>query len=196
MVAVVAGILTASLAVSMVDGMPALAAPARGGPSGPSRKSVPVTPVKAHAATRSQTDGPGLTRLDHRALPAGGAADVAVSGTAVSVGGLPVTASVPAPTRDSADVRDGHAPAARTGAVHVQVADRSVADSAGVHGGVLSVAPADGGGAAPVHLRLDYSSFSNAWGGDFGNRLRLVPPPARGPTTPTPPQRPAHAQVN
>jgi RHS repeat-associated protein len=174
-VAVVSASVVLSLVASLLQGVPAAAAPSRPhDPAGPSKTSVPVGKAKTRPATRSATDGPGLTAIDHATLPKAATADVTVSDPPVSVGGLPV--------------RLGRI-AGGPSTVRVRVADRSAAKAAGVHGVVLSLARSDKVAASGrVHVWLDYSSFANAYGGDYGNRLRLVGLPACALTTPDKPE--------
>ena len=54
--------------------------------------------------------------------------------------------------------------------LHVQVLDHAKADAAGIPGVLLQVS-ADQPGKAQVGV--DYSSFAQAYGGNFGHRLRL-----------------------
>ncbi|GAA1995606.1 RHS repeat-associated core domain-containing protein [Catenulispora subtropica] len=69
--------------------------------------------------------------------------------------------------------------------VTVSVAAHSAAAAAGVDGTLVSVARSDGQTAsASVQVAVDYSSFAQAFGGDFGGRLKLVAMPACALTTP------------
>jgi RHS repeat-associated protein len=92
--------------------------------------------------------------------------------TPARAGGMPVgvapTAGSPAPTR-----------------VRLEVLPREASARAGVAGPVLRVARADSGqAAAPVRVTLNYRDFADAYGGDFGSRLRLVRLPDCALTTP------------
>jgi RHS repeat-associated protein len=67
----------------------------------------------------------------------------------------------------------------------VSVASQRAARVLGVRGVVLSVARADGAaGAGQVHVSVSYAGFAQAYGGDYGSRLRLVELPACALTTP------------
>ncbi|MFC0038644.1 RHS repeat-associated core domain-containing protein [Actinomadura rayongensis] len=66
--------------------------------------------------------------------------------------------------------------------VAVQVAPQKQAYAAGVRGVLFTVAPRGGTGA--VQIGVDYGTFKNAYGGDFGSRLRLVRLPSCVLTTP------------
>ncbi|MEU7841900.1 hypothetical protein AB0B39_13190 [Micromonospora sp. NPDC049114] len=65
----------------------------------------------------------------------------------------------------------------------VKVADRKAAEAAGVDGVLLSVAPDVSSGA--VRVGVDYAGFAEAFGGNYGSRLRLVRLPSCVLTTPT-----------
>ena len=59
--------------------------------------------------------------------------------------------------------------------VRVSVASQAAARVLGVRGVVLSVARTGGASAAGrVHLSVSYAGFAQAYGGDYGSRLRLV----------------------
>jgi RHS repeat-associated protein len=161
--------------------------------SGPSAASVPVGAAKARRAAGSQTDGPGVTRIDRASFPAGGSGDVPVNGAA-SVGGLPVTVSgVAGPSAKvfkQLGIGAGAATVAAGGlaSVRVRVADRSVTAAVGVTGVLMDVSRSDGSTlSGRVRVRVDYSAFANAFGADFGARLHLVALPACALTTPSVP---------
>ncbi|MEV4826679.1 RHS repeat-associated core domain-containing protein [Micromonospora sp. NPDC049274] len=65
----------------------------------------------------------------------------------------------------------------------VKVADRRAAEAAGVDGVLLSVSPDVSSGS--VRVGVDYAGFAEAFGGNYGSRLRLVRLPACAVTTPT-----------
>ncbi|MEO3777023.1 RHS repeat-associated core domain-containing protein [Micromonospora sp. B11E3] len=66
----------------------------------------------------------------------------------------------------------------------VTVVDRAVAEAAGLDGVLLSVTPASATGAGTVRVGVDYGSFAEAYGGNYGLRLKLVELPACALTTP------------
>jgi hypothetical protein len=107
----------------------------------------------------------------------------------VGVGGVGVafsTAGDVTSGRDSRTPGDSSARRSVVRSVRVAVAAGSVAVAAGVHGAVLSLVRGDGVGAAGlVHGRFDYSGFANAYGADFGARLRLVSLPGCVLSTPS-----------
>jgi RHS repeat-associated protein len=88
-------------------------------------------------------------------------------------------------TRGVAPERAG---AAVGSAVEVRVEDQAAARKAGVRGVLFTAEPAADGLARPasgsVELELDYASFKDTYGGDWGSRLRLYRLPACALTTP------------
>ncbi|MGK5519424.1 RHS repeat-associated core domain-containing protein [Micromonospora sp. URMC 107] len=68
------------------------------------------------------------------------------------------------------------------GRLTVTVADRKAAEAAGVDGVLLSVVPDRASGA--VRVGVDYAGFAEAFGGNYGSRLRLVRLPECALTTP------------
>ncbi|WP_438307003.1 RHS repeat domain-containing protein (plasmid) [Streptomyces sp. HUAS TT11] len=148
---------------------------------------------KAAPASRETRD-----RLKKAAWPKAGKTTVKVAATAeaaVTVGGLGVAlAQEPASAAGAAKARaaGGRSKAKASGPaeqVTVNVRSRTAAEKAGVNGVLLTVDPA---GAAKksaddtdgLRLSLDYSSFNDVYGGNFGPRLRLVTLPACALTTP------------
>jgi hypothetical protein len=172
----------------MFVALPASAAPGDPSAGGAKTKSVPMSAAKTRKArTPSQTDGAGVTRVDRQALPVAASGVVAVSGAATKVGGLPVTLAA-AGAEALASTESSYAVLAKPAAVRVSVADQKVARALGVAGVVMSAARSDKAtAAATVHATVDYSAFTNAYGADFGTRLRLVSLPGCAVTTPSVP---------
>jgi RHS repeat-associated protein len=175
-------LLVLSLAVSLVRDVPAIAAP----PSSPdagSRRSVPVHSVAPRAATKSATDGPGITVVPPKKLPSAASGTVPVSGSAVKVGDLPVTFGPAASSPEEPD--DPHRRKPSPASVQVRVLDQAATDAAGVSGPLLALTRADGVNASGrVRVRLDYQEFADAFGGDQAGRLRLVKLPECALSTP------------
>jgi RHS repeat-associated protein len=170
----VATAVVVTVGASLLTAAPALAAPRPPAP-GVAARSVPVRAHPTRAPKPSATDGRGVTSVDHTALPNGGSVVVAVSGSVATVGGLPVSATAlddPRPGRQNAT-------GTSVSSVRVDVADQTVARMAGVRGVLVGLSRVDGGGAAGrVSLRVGYAAFANAYGADFGTRLRLVALPS------------------
>ncbi|MCW3845077.1 sugar-binding protein, partial [Micromonospora yasonensis] len=103
--------------------------------------------------------------------PAAGARSA--TGAKARAAGTPVWAQ-------SVAAKDGRATG--PGRLNVTVADRQAAEAAGVDGVLLSVTPDVASGA--VRVGVDYDAFAEAYGGNYGSRLRLVKLPACALTTP------------
>jgi RHS repeat-associated protein len=65
----------------------------------------------------------------------------------------------------------------------VRVLDQSIAQRAGLPGVVFTVSP-KGQGSGPAEVGLDYAGFAEAYGGNYGSRLRMVQLPDCAVTTP------------
>ncbi|MBS2531646.1 RHS repeat-associated core domain-containing protein [Catenulispora sp. NF23] len=101
---------------------------------------------------------------------------------------LPVTVKAVASVAAARTAATGPAAnaAAPLSTVRVTVADHAAAQAAGITGILASVARTDGGtNAAAVDVTVSYASILGEYGGDFGDRLRLVALPACALTTPT-----------
>ncbi|MGW9030447.1 RHS repeat-associated core domain-containing protein [Streptomyces sp. NPDC055722] len=132
-------------------------------------------------------------RLKNAGWPKAGkaTADIPATGrSSVEVGGLGVKlAQTPAAKTKTAEetkaAAKGAGPAEKVALV---VHPRSAAKKAGVNGVLLTVDPAKSAPAktasGKLRVSLDYSSFSDVYGGNFGPRLRLVTLPACALTTP------------
>jgi hypothetical protein len=150
-------------------------------PHMPAATSAPLGPVSwpaAHSAVASVA-GALPARTSARALASLTTGRVAVPGTPVFV--RPASASRQGPT-----------------SVAVTVGAHSLATRLRITGVVFSVAARRGSG--PLTVGLDYGSFADAYGGNFGERLRLVELPACALTTPQlgrcAAQRPVRGAVN
>ncbi|MEV6949363.1 RHS repeat-associated core domain-containing protein [Streptomyces sp. NPDC051172] len=125
---------------------------------------------KAAPAARKTRD-----RLRKATWPKAGKATASVpvaKRTSVSVGGLGVKLD-----------RKSSAKAGAAEKVALSVHSRSAAKKAGVNGVLLTVAPTSEA-SGKLRVSLDYSSFSDVYGGNFGPRLHLVALPACALTTP------------
>ena len=138
-----------------------------------------VTAVKPHFAKApadpapfkaTATSWPAATSATVRLTkPAAGALRV----TRAAVTSSPVWAEPVAPAAGKAY--------AGPGALQVKVLDHAAATAAGVDGVLMTVS---GDQTGPVRLGVDYSSFAQAYGGNYGSRLKLVTYPACVLTTP------------
>ena len=164
-------------------------------PALPREKSVPGEPVPVRALPPNEVDAKAITALPAPQWP----------GRAVAETDLPPgrgEASPGAARRPGAGVEHrragelpvsvGRAPGgpasapgqAGQGRVRVETFDQDTAAKAGVHGLLLRVEDRGGAAGAGISVRVDYSRFAGAFGGDFGSRLRLVELPACVLTTP------------
>ncbi|WP_408052753.1 polymorphic toxin-type HINT domain-containing protein [Streptomyces sp. HO565] len=114
--------------------------------------------------------------------PAAGSAEVSPRKDAVRrAGGLPISIG----DLPGSKGLKGQLPAK----VRVSVASRDKARAAGVDGVLLSASRTDAGtGQGSASVKVDYSSFRGAYGGDWAARLRLVQMPACALTTPDSPK--------
>ncbi len=134
-------------------------------------------------------------RLRKTAWPKSGKAAAkvpATGGTSVTVGGLSVKLAQE-PNPPAVKTAKSKATAKATGPaekVALSLHPQAAAKKAGVNGVLLTVDPtgtASGrsdGDADKLRVFLDYSSFNDVYGGNFGPRLRLVTLPACALTTP------------
>ncbi|MFC4329515.1 RHS repeat-associated core domain-containing protein [Streptomyces andamanensis] len=134
-------------------------------------------------------------RLKRAAWPKAGKAEAKVTASgaaAVAVGGLNLKLAQE-PVRPARTLTR-NTPQAKAASlsedVTVSIHPQSATKKAGVNGVLLSVAPAGGttgrssGETAKLRISLDYSSFKDVYGGNFGPRLNLVTLPACALTTP------------
>ncbi|MFF4155901.1 polymorphic toxin-type HINT domain-containing protein [Streptomyces sp. NPDC001678] len=195
--------------VALTATLPAQALPLSSGGSGkglPSLKQPKPVPVKRAASgssRRSDAAGENPWRSPSVKWPAAGKAEVTLNsgimnsseadsltgvrgaprswpqqGVMKQAGALPVAVA-------PADPVSRGAVASGTARVQVAVAERGTARRAGVEGLLLSVARTDGEtGAKRAKVRVDYSSFRGAYGGDWASRLRLVQLPGCAVATP------------
>lgn len=152
-------------------------------PRAPQVKVLPRNVVSAKATHIPATPHPAKS---HTAWPAPGTATTAVAPSGAHggarAGSLPVLLkAVPGGTAKNAASRAA-APAQSPSTAKVRVFSHAQAVAAKVPGVLFTVTPVAGSG--PVSVSVDYSSFQNAAGADFGGRLRLVRLPACALTTP------------
>ncbi|EFH29111.1 YD repeat protein [Streptomyces sviceus ATCC 29083] len=118
-------------------------------------------------------------------VPATGGAAVTVGGLGVKLAQQPVTAVAKAPKSKTA--AKGTGPAEK---VALRLHSQAAAKKAGINGVLLTVDPVGAASGKSVgdtdnlRISLDYSSFSDVYGGNFGPRLRLVTLPTCALTTP------------
>ncbi|MEU9841885.1 type IV secretion protein Rhs, partial [Actinomadura sp. NPDC048032] len=139
-----------------------------------------VTPAKPGPAANTAWPKPGAAEIN---VPSGSnAARPAEKEAGAKAGELPIEILAPG------KVKGAENPAPSAQRVRVQVLDSQATRSAGVDGLALTVARTDAAAPGRVKLRLDYSTFAQAFGGSYGARLRLVQLPACALTSPAQPE--------
>lgn len=141
------------------------------GTAGADRPIPPAQTVADAGARPAAVSWPAAasTTVDLPATAAGGTTP------AQPAKGLPMTLARPAAAAHAA------------GRVTVSTVDHSVAERAGIAGTLMKVTGTAGDPSGPISVSVDYRSFANAYGADFGRRLRLVTYPDCVLTTPTVP---------
>ncbi|XRQ14229.1 RHS repeat-associated core domain-containing protein, partial [Actinomadura welshii] len=183
-VTVVAAALAVVVSAELVSVPPALADPPNSERPTVTDHEKPV-PGRDLEARPRKTDKAGPGPDAEADWPGGGSAEAEVpSGSkVVRAGKLPVQVLSPGKQPRSARA----VPAADR--VRIQVLDQQTSRAAGVDGLAFTVARTDTT-AAPgrVKVRLDYSTFAQAFGGAYGARLRLTRLPLCALTTPDKPE--------
>ncbi|MEV6522854.1 ricin-type beta-trefoil lectin domain protein [Longispora sp. NPDC051575] len=176
-------VVSATLVGSMLSGVPALAAPG----SGAGGLNERLSRTGAVAAKPGTPMVPGVSAIDHKTLPSAGSGVVTVDAPAASIGGLKVTATSvdrPEPLSAREAARSRSTEPSSPASVRVSVVEPAKAAQVGA-GVLLSVARGDEvASTGRAEVSLDYTDFTNAFGADYGGRLRLVQLPACALTTP------------
>lgn len=147
---------------------------------------VPVSPVHRAAPKPAKQAKP--YKATATAFPSAVSSTLELTSARSSSPGSPVWAQRLGPAagvtgKAGTDTATTKSAAAGLTALHVKVLDRKAAERAGVSGVVAQVTPT-GSGPGTVRLGMDYSSFAQAYGGDYASRLHLVTLPACALTTP------------
>ncbi|WP_405111418.1 sugar-binding protein [Micromonospora sp. NBC_01405] len=180
----VAVVAAASVTASLLSGTPALAKPkgaevAKPPATSPGQSVKGVKPLPTKFVTPSD-DAKATFRPTRMVWPKAASARVELP-SAGARGASPVRVRAAGTPVWAESVANG-AGLAGPGRLAVTVADRKVAVAAGVEGVVLSVTPNVSSGA--VRVGVDYADFAEAYGGNYGSRLKLVQLPACALTTP------------
>ncbi|MEV4758246.1 RHS repeat-associated core domain-containing protein [Micromonospora sp. NPDC049559] len=182
--------MASALVGSLAGAVPAVAAVAAEQlPAGQPTKSVPVReagvqPLLPDPAEEKAVKGtpmvswpaPGSATVELGTAGGTGTASALAAGGRVKAGKLPISVGAAAPAAGTARA-----------AVAEEAPGRVKVDLVGRHadGLLLKVARADGvARAGRVSLEVDYSTFGNAYGGDWATRLRLVALPECATATP------------
>ncbi|MFC1432234.1 RHS repeat-associated core domain-containing protein [Streptacidiphilus sp. N1-3] len=156
------------------------------------KASAPVFPSAGSAELTVPADQSAPVALSADRAGAAGAADSSGPAPAarLTAAGRTRVLLAAAPSSVSATARAGSAAASGSASagpakVTVTVAAHATAVAAGVDGTLVTLSRADGRTSpAGVEVGIDYSAYAQAFGGDFGGRLRLVALPACVLTTP------------
>ncbi|GII22529.1 RHS repeat domain-containing protein [Planosporangium mesophilum] len=163
----------------MLGPVPAAAAPRKPAPPPPVSKGravTGVTPLPLHFAKPGNDPAKRKFTPTATTWPAAGAASITVTAPAAGVkeGAKARGAKTPAWVQAVADATGRYTGPAK---VDVRVLDHAAATAAGIDGVLLTVKPS-GPGAGDVRVGIDYAAFAQAYGGNYGQRLRLVALPA------------------
>ncbi|MGW7571644.1 RHS repeat-associated core domain-containing protein [Streptomyces tendae] len=178
-------ILAAAVITGVLPPAAVVAADTKPGVDLPRLKQPPAVPVESVAIggkKRPDAAKQHAWKPTTVSWPTAGSADVAPREDRVRrAGKLPVSiGEAPGAARTQSDL-----PAK----VRVSVADRDKTRAAGVDGVLLSLGRADTSAKrAAMRVNVDYSSFRDAYGGDWASRLRLVQMPTCALTTPENPK--------
>ncbi|WP_367127232.1 RHS repeat domain-containing protein [Saccharothrix sp. HUAS TT1] len=143
-------------------------------------ESVPGVEDRHRPAPRAESADRALTAPPEVRLPQPGRAAVDLPASAATARTAAVGAGATGLEigrgRGKAGRGPDGAPTARrsSGRVEVELVDTARADRAGVTGPLYRISPVSGDVSGPLSVRLDYSAFTAAYGGDYGRRLRLV----------------------
>ncbi|WP_436495337.1 RHS repeat-associated core domain-containing protein [Actinokineospora sp. HUAS TT18] len=157
-----------AVATTLLSVVPQQAVAADSGPSVQKERSVPGAPVKP-------------VPLPSMAMPKAQPKPVAWPGAQKAI--VDTKSTAPGFKRAGAAPLDV-ATSEHGAKVEVETFDQAAAKKAGIAGVVLRVRDAGGADGAAVPVKLDYSGFAHAYGGDFGSRLKFVSYPACVLTTP------------
>ncbi|MFI1400217.1 RHS repeat-associated core domain-containing protein [Streptomyces sp. NPDC020681] len=136
--------------------------------------------AKAKARPADRAKKAAVKQLDKAAWPKQGSAEVSVAASKapaeVKVGGLPVSVTAPKALTKTKSAAKKASPAPGKVKIDVLAPERAAKIGAGA---LLRVQRADDAEtAAKVRLNVDYATFAEGFGGDYGARLHLVQLPA------------------
>ncbi|RLK22479.1 RHS repeat-associated protein [Micromonospora sp. M71_S20] len=182
---VVATVAAASLVAGLLTGSPVSAKPkdaevAKPPPTSPGQSVKGVKPLPTRFVKPSD-DAATTYRPSRTTWPKAASAQVELAAPqALSASSVKARAAGTPVWAQSVAARDGKHTG--PGRLTVTVADRKATEAAGVDGVLLSVVPDRASGA--VRVGVDYAGFAEAFGGNYGSRLRLVRLPECALTTP------------
>ncbi|WP_431898056.1 RHS repeat-associated core domain-containing protein [Micromonospora haikouensis] len=181
----VAVVVSTALVAGLWSGTPAAAKPKGEGAAkppatspGPSVKGVKPMPTRF---VTPRDDAKSTHRPARTVWPAAASAQVELGTPQALSAGSPKARAAGTPVwAQPVAVKSGQSSGPKR--LAVTVAGRKAAEAAGVDGVLLSVTPDRSSGAARVGV--DYAGFAEAFGGNYGSRLRLVRLPECALTTP------------
>ena len=156
------------------------------GPAGSDPGAAPVRTISlknptAKSFTPSATAWPGASSgTADLAAPVAAAKTAQARSSAGALGAPARAGSTPISLRTVAGTAGTYQ---GPGSVNVSVLDHASAVADGISGVLFSASP-QGAGSGQAQLSVDYSSFAQAFGGNYASRLRLVQLPACALTTP------------
>ncbi|WP_259275652.1 RHS repeat-associated core domain-containing protein [Micromonospora chalcea] len=178
---------TAIVAAGVLVGTPAAAAPTVARPPVPSpgRSVDGVKPLPSRFVT-PRNDARTSFKPTRTTWPRAAAAQVDLSGVAKTSSGASKARAAGTPVWVS-PVAEGRAAYTGPQRLDVRVLDRAAATATGVDGLLVGVTPQANSSAkatGTVRIGVDYDSFAEAYGGNYGLRLKLVRLPACALDTP------------
>ncbi|GIF73371.1 RHS repeat domain-containing protein [Asanoa siamensis] len=192
-------LMTAVVSAGILSGLGAPAAAAGGTQAPPAVKEFGETVTGTPQAVKPRRENPvsdaRVTKPATVTWPTAGVADLPVTAAVdTTKGGGTARAAAVAPAKVGGMAVGVRAPKATDqrsaqsvpGTVRMEVAPRATSTAVGVDGPVVSVRRTDSARSPQkLSVSLGYGGFADAYGGDYGARLRLVKLPACALTTPT-----------
>ncbi|QXV63070.1 polymorphic toxin-type HINT domain-containing protein [Amycolatopsis sp. TNS106] len=162
-------------------------------PSLQQEKSVPGKPVPARPVPANEVDAAAVKTPAEPKWPGAAAADVELSNGATARSGKPSAGfqragALPVSVAAEPPAAEARGAAAAPAKVRVQAYDQALAEKAGITGLVVAVDDAGGAAGKAMSVQVDYRDFANAFGGDYGSRLKLTVLPECAVTTPDKPE--------
>ncbi|MGO1052197.1 RHS repeat-associated core domain-containing protein [Crossiella sp. CA198] len=144
--------------------------------------SIPGGPVSVRPLPHSESDKKLVKSLPKPTWPANGAAEVVLPSATPPQGraaepqssGIEHRKAGSLPVAIGLVQRNQQARSAVESKVKVETFDQKATEKAGLNGVLLKVTDAGGAAGSTVSVQVDYGGFADAFGGDYGTRLRLV----------------------
>ncbi|MFD6073192.1 type IV secretion protein Rhs, partial [Amycolatopsis lurida] len=154
---------------------------------------MPGKPVPARPVPANEVDAAAVKTPAEPKWPGAAAADVELSNGATARSGKPSAGfqragALPVSVAAEPPAAEARGAAAAPAKVRVQAYDQALAEKAGITGLVVAVDDAGGAAGKAMSVQVDYRDFANAFGGDYGSRLKLTVLPECAVTTPDKPE--------